>query len=69
MMEHPRRINPFSARLIQVIETRLTRRGSGKSEEDPVRLVTQYWSVDGELLAERDHGAPPGAAGEGEAPR
>lgn len=60
-------IDPFNARLIQVIETRLTVRGSGKSEEDPIRRVVQYWSVDGELLAERDDGAPPDAAGEGEA--
>lgn len=37
--------------LIQVIRTRITTRGSGK-ENDPYRAVTQYWSVDGELLAE-----------------
>jgi hypothetical protein len=40
------------ARLIQVIETDLTIRGNGK--DDPYRTVTQYWSTDGELLAEVD---------------
>lgn len=39
---------------IQVIETTLTRRGSGKSNADPIRVVTQYWSFDGTLLAEKD---------------
>lgn len=42
-----------NARVIRVIETTLTRRGSGQ-EGNPVRIVTQYWSLDGELLAERD---------------
>lgn len=40
------------ARLIEVIETTLTRRGNGK--DDPIRVVTQYWSKDGRLLAEND---------------
>lgn len=40
------------ARVIEVIET-VSIRGSG-SEEDPVRKVFQYWSTDGELLAEKD---------------
>lgn len=42
-----------SARVIQVIETRAIR-GIGKSEEDPVRMVLQYWDFDGTLLAEKD---------------
>jgi len=37
--------------LIQVIRTRLTLKGNGK-EDNPYHLVTQYWSLDGELLAE-----------------
>lgn len=43
-----------SVRLIEVIQTTLTRRGEGKSENDPVRIITQYWSLDGTLLAEVD---------------
>ena len=40
------------ARVIQVIEVEVTR---GKGTEDSVmRGVTQYWSLDGELLAEND---------------
>lgn len=42
----------MSARLIQVIETD-TSRGKG-TMDNPVRRVMQYWSTDGELLAERD---------------
>jgi hypothetical protein len=41
------------ARLIQVIHTRLKRRGDG-TKDAPVRILEQYWSVDGELLAEVD---------------
>jgi hypothetical protein len=36
-----------------VIETKLEKRGAGTAE-DPIRIITQYWSLDGELLAERD---------------
>lgn len=42
------------AKVIQVIETTLTRRGTGKDETSPLRIVTQYWSLDGKLLAEVD---------------
>lgn len=42
-----------SAKLIQVICTTLTRYGDG-SELNPIRIITQYWSIDGELLAEVD---------------
>lgn len=41
-----------SARIIDVIETTLTRRGNGKTT--PLRCVTQYWSPEGLLLAEVD---------------
>ena len=41
-----------SARVISVIETKALR-GLG-AEEDPVRQVIQYWSMEGKLLAERD---------------
>lgn len=40
------------ARVIQVIETDSIR-GRG-TEDDPVRVVKQYWSLKGELLAEHD---------------
>ncbi len=43
----------MNARLIQVIVTDLDLRGMG-TPEDPIRRVTQYWSTDGELLAEND---------------
>lgn len=42
-----------SAKVISVIETK-SARGSGNSPEDPARIVTQYWTLKGELLAERD---------------
>lgn len=40
------------ARVIQVIETRAIC-GAG-IENDPIREVIQYWSFEGELLAEHD---------------
>ena len=41
-----------TARVIQVIQTTLTRRGTGKTSI--IRVVTQYWSFDGQLLWEVD---------------
>lgn len=41
-----------SAKVIRVIET-TAKRGSG-TEKDPVRMVTQYWDLEGKLLAESD---------------
>lgn len=41
-------------RVIQVIRTTLSRRGTGKDRCDPVRCVTQYWTLDGQLLWEED---------------
>ena len=41
-----------SAKVIQVIET-TAKRGLG-TEKDPVRIVTQYWDLNGQFLAESD---------------
>ena len=41
-------------RVIQVIETTLLRRGSGKDENDPVRCIRQYYTLEGRLIAEVD---------------
>lgn len=46
------RCTPSSARIVQVIET-VANRGLG-IEGNPIRNVTQYWSLDGTLLAESD---------------
>lgn len=42
-----------AAQVISVIRTELERRGQGV-ESDPIRIITQYWTLDGELLAEVD---------------
>ena len=44
--------NAMSARVIEVIEVK-TYRGEGV-EGDPVRTVTQFWSLDGKFLADND---------------
>ena len=41
-----------SAKVIKVIETKAIK-GLG-TEADPSRIVTQYWSLDGDFLAEND---------------
>lgn len=41
-----------TAKLIEVIET-VSLRGNGTKSE-PIREITQYWSKDGVLLAEKD---------------
>lgn len=43
-----------TARVIQVIETTIERRGAGDHARSPIRIITQYWSLDGNLLAEVD---------------
>lgn len=40
-------------KVIQVIESEV-KRGLGRSENDPVRSVRQYHSLDGDMLAEDD---------------
>ena len=47
---YPRGVD--SAKVISVIETK-SARGSGIPEQ-PARIVTEYWSLDGEKLAESD---------------
>ena len=42
-----------TARVIKVIETSILRRGAG-TEGNPHRVIRQYWSLDGEILAEID---------------
>lgn len=42
-----------TAKVIQVIQTSLSSRGDG-TRDNHMRRITQYWSLDGELLAEVD---------------
>lgn len=49
-------IGPHStgdAQVILAIRTKLLVRGKG-TKEDPVRVVEQYWDLDGKFLAEND---------------
>lgn len=39
--------------IINVIRTRLLRRGEG-TDKDPIRRIEQFWSINGELLWEID---------------
>jgi hypothetical protein len=47
----------MGARVLQVIETDMERRGAGVVD-DPIRKVRQYWTFAGELLAEVDPTPP-----------
>ncbi len=40
--------------VLQVVRTRLLRRGAGKDASDPIRIIEQFWAMDGTLLVERD---------------
>ncbi len=42
-----------SAKVIEVIVTDILRRGEG-IEGDPIRIITQYWDSEGNLLVEDD---------------
>lgn len=39
--------------ILEVIKTTIVTRGND-TEEQPLRTITQYWSVDGELIFEID---------------
>jgi len=41
------------AKIIELIYTE-ERRGLGKTFDDPVRMVPQWWTKEGELLFEKD---------------
>lgn len=43
-----------TCRVIQVIESKLKRRGRGQDYNDPIRIITEYYTLDGEKLAEVD---------------
>ena len=43
---------------IEVIRTTLTIRGSG-TDDNPHRVIVQYWSLSGDFLAEVDPGPRP----------
>ena len=47
----------MSAQLLSVIEVK-TSRGNG-TEENPIRIVYQYWTHEGFFVAERDTNEPP----------
>ena len=38
--------------ILKLIRTRLLRRGDGK--EDPIRIIEQYWDLEGNLIFEID---------------
>lgn len=42
---------------IQLIQTTLTRRGSGLDQTSPVRVVTEYWTPQGDKVCEVDPAA------------
>jgi chromosome segregation ATPase len=46
-----------SAKLVVLLETRLRRRGAG-TDDDMLRNVREYWSVDGKKIAEYDVSYP-----------
>lgn len=43
----------MSVEMIELIVTRLERRGRGE-EHSPIRIITQYWDKDGNLIFEND---------------
>lgn len=44
----------MTAKVIAAIETELERRGTGKDLTSPIRIIKQFWTLDGKLLAEID---------------
>lgn len=46
-------IRERKAEIVSLIKTNMARRGEG-TEADPVRYIEQYWTMDGQLLWEKD---------------
>lgn len=42
---------------VTLIETTLTRRGDGEDMSSPVRIITEWWTLNGNKVAERDPAA------------
>lgn len=42
-----------TVKVMQVIETTIARRGEG-IKDSPVRIVTQYWTMEGKMIFEID---------------
>jgi hypothetical protein len=53
ILKRYRRYLMSNAEIISVIRTDLTKCGAG-IDSDPIRIVTQYWDLDGKLLWEVD---------------
>lgn len=47
-------INGMNSKVIQVIQSTLFVRGKEGSKSNPPRVIVQYFSLDGQLLAEVD---------------
>jgi len=43
-----------SAKLVHLIESTDTTRGSGDGPDDPERIVTRWYTLDGEFVVEHD---------------
>lgn len=41
-------------KVVRLIETSITKRGSGSGPNSPIRVVTQWWTMNGELVFEID---------------
>lgn len=51
---HPNTVTEQKAFEVTLIRTNLTSRGSGEGSHDPIRIVEQFWTDDGRLIAEND---------------
>ena len=41
--------------IVKFIRTELKRKGKGDFETDPIRIITQYWDFEGNLVIEFDN--------------
>jgi hypothetical protein len=58
--EPPREVYEIS---VEPVIRLIVRRGTGKTDDDPTHLVTQYWTRDGDFIGERDRWAQERQAG------
>lgn len=55
LIPQPWNIENADVQIRQIIITQLTSRGDG-TEDDPYRTVTQFWDMEGNLIADFDAG-------------
>ncbi len=57
-VKHEKEVRNVGAEVVSIIKTELEVRGNGRVDAKPSRVITQYWTLSGNLLWEEDPCSP-----------